>query len=64
MNSLFSDFFREFWRGILGGGSGLFRGYVGRLLVDKNKDEIRGKEQDNYTGTNPEQIQTNLLKQY
>ena len=29
MNSLFSDFFREFWRGILGG----VRDYVGEVLA-------------------------------
>ena len=28
MNSLFSDFFREFWRGILGG----VRDYLGEVL--------------------------------
>ena len=28
MNSLFSDFFREFWRGILGGA----RDYLGEML--------------------------------
>ena len=28
MNSLFSDFFREFWRGILGG----VRDYLGQVL--------------------------------
>ena len=35
MNGLLSDFFREFRRGILGGCSGLFRGNLGRFLVDK-----------------------------
>ena len=35
MNSPFSDFFKAFWRGTLGGCSELFRGYVGRFLEEK-----------------------------
>ena len=41
MNSLFCDFFREFWRGILGGCSGLFSGYIERFLKE-NCQEIKG----------------------
>ena len=52
MNSLFSDFFTEFWRGILGRVREHVRGGFGRFLVDKWR-EIRGQSQENYTGTNP-----------
>ena len=35
INSLFSDFFREFWKGYFRGCSGFFRRYVGRFLKEK-----------------------------
>ena len=53
MNSLFSDFFREFWRGILGG----VRDYLGEVLGDfywKNEGKLRGKTQENDRGKKSE----------
>ena len=59
MNSLFSDFIREFPRGILGV-FGTVQGDLGRFLVEKVK-EIRRTQQEHYTGTNPEKSQQILF---
>ena len=51
MNSLFSDFFREFWRGISGG----VRDYLGEMLGGfwkKNKGIII----ENYTKTTTDKV--------
>ena len=46
MNSLFSDFFKEIWRGILGG----VRDYVGEILGGFYKKN-EGNIEDTYTRT-------------
>jgi len=52
MHSLFSDFFRELWRGILGG----VRDYVGEVSSGKIKENSR-----KIIGKNTENSKTNIL---
>ena len=51
MNSLFSDFFREFWRGGFRGCSGLFRAGFGEVSSGNIKVN-ESKNEESYTGTN------------
>ena len=54
MNSLFSDFFQEFWRGILEGGRDYLGVDFGRFL-EENLRKLIGKIEENY----PEKIGKN-----
>ena len=62
MNSLLSDFWKEFRRGILGGG----RNYLGELLGGfqwQDKGNQEEKQQENYMGKNDENS-TNPIESY
>ena len=56
MNSLFSDFFRKCWRGILGGCSRLFRGEIGRFLEEKNQ----GRIEETYNKTKTKKVRKQM----
>ena len=60
MNSLFSDLVQVIVEGYVRGCSGLFRGGLGRFLVEQIKDNDRNKSKNtiDYRGNNPEQSQT------